>query len=61
VSELPNPDNSKATLLAALVSACKRRGWDEPTVMMLRVALDMHEIPYEVVSLSELGLEVGTS
>ena len=48
-------------LLAAVVSACKRRGWDDPTVMMLRVALDMHEIHYEVVSLSDLGLEVGTS
>jgi hypothetical protein len=48
-------------LLAELAAESKRQYLLGPTVLMLRVALEMLDIPYEVVSLSELGLQVGTS
>jgi hypothetical protein len=45
-------------LVADIMAECDRRKLgDYPTVMMLRVALDLHNIPITFVPFAELGIK----
>ncbi len=51
------PRNAAARkLLHELMAESKRRNLDYPTVMMLRMSLEMHGVPITVVPLGELGI-----
>ena len=54
-------NDSARQLVALLIKRCVERTGNAPTAMMLRVVLEELQHPIETVSLSELGLAVGTT
>ncbi len=54
-------NDSARSMVALIIKRCVERHGEAPTAMMLRVSLEMAGLPIETVSLSELGLPVGTS
>ncbi len=58
VGEYLARNDAARELLAALISESRRRLGEAPTVMMLRAALELQQIPFALVPFAELGIEV---